>query len=91
MSEGVMEAALTYKVQPLYPAVARSIHLEGTVRLQATIGKDGTVRELQVLSGNPILAQAAFAAVREWHYRPTRLNGEIVEVETFITVNFVLE
>jgi protein TonB len=90
MSEGVMEAALTHKVQPLYPATARLIHLEGTVRLQAIIGKDGTVRELQVLSGNPILAQAAFAAVREWRYRPTQLNGEIVEVETFITVNFVL-
>jgi periplasmic protein TonB len=91
MSEGVMEAALTYKVQPQYPAAARLMHLEGTVRLQAIIGKDGGVRELQVLSGNPILAQAAFAAVREWRYRPTQLNGGIVEVETFITVNFVLE
>jgi protein TonB len=90
LSEGVMEAALIHKVQPQYPAVARLMHLEGTVRLQAIIGKDGSVRELQVLSGNPILVQSAFAAVREWRYQPTQLNGEPVEVETFITVNFIL-
>ncbi len=90
LSEGVMEAALIHKVQPQYPAVARLMHLEGTVRLQAIIGKDGSVRELQVLSGNPILVQAAFAAVREWRYEPTQLNGEPVEVETYITVNFIL-
>jgi periplasmic protein TonB len=90
LSEGVMEAALIHKVQPQYPAVARLMHLEGTVRLQAIIGKDGSVRELQVLSGNPILVQSAFAAVREWRYQPTQLNGEPVEVETYITVNFIL-
>jgi protein TonB len=90
LSEGVMEAALIHKVQPQYPAVARLMHLEGTVRLQAIIGKDGSVRELQVLSGNPILVQSAFAAVREWRYQPTQLDGEPAEVETFITVNFIL-
>jgi periplasmic protein TonB len=91
MSEGVMEAALTHKVQPQYPAAARLMHLQGTVRLRAIIGKDGSVSELEVLSGNPILVQAAVAAVREWRYRPTRLNNESVEVETYITVNFVLD
>jgi protein TonB len=90
MSEGVMEAALLNKVQPQYPAAARLMHIAGTVRLQAIIGKDGRVRDVEVLSGNPILVQAALAAVREWRYRPTELNHEIVEVETEITVNFVL-
>jgi protein TonB len=91
MSEGVMEAALIYKVQPQYPAAARLMHLQGTVRLRAIIGKDGSVSELEVLGGNPILVQAAVAAVSEWRYRPTRLNNETVEVVTYITVNFVLD
>ena len=91
MSEGVMEAALIHKVQPQYPAPARLMHLQGTVRLRAIIGKDGSVREVAVLSGNPLLVQAALAAVREWRYRPTKLNNEVVEVETYITVNFVLD
>jgi protein TonB len=91
MSEGVMEAALLNKVQPQYPPAARLMHIAGTVRLQAIIGKDGRVRDVQVLSGHPLLVQAALAAVREWRYRPTELNHEIVEVETEITVNFILE
>jgi protein TonB len=91
MSEGVMEAALIQKVQPQYPTVARLMHVSGIVRLRAIIGKDGSVSELEVLSGNPILAQAAVAAVREWRYRPTRLNEEAVEIETYITVNFILD
>jgi TonB family protein len=90
MSEGVMEAALLNRVQPQYPEAARLMHVAGTVRLQAIIGKDGRVRDVEVLSGNPILARAALAAVREWRYRPTELNHEIVEVETEITVNFIL-
>jgi periplasmic protein TonB len=91
MSEGVMEASLIHKVQPLYPAIARAIHLAGTVRLRAIIAADGSVRQVDVISGNPLLVQPAVAAVREWRYRPTRLNGEAVEVETLITVNFVLD
>lgn len=90
MSQGVMEAALLNKFQPQYPVAARLMHIAGTVRLHAIIGKDGRVRDLEVLSGNPILAQAAVAAVREWRYRPTQLNNEVVEVETEVTVNFVL-
>jgi periplasmic protein TonB len=89
-SEGVMAAALIYNVQPQYPVIARTIHLAGTVYLRAIIATDGAVRELELISGNEILANAAKQAVRQWRYQPTRLNGEPVEVETFITVNFVL-
>jgi protein TonB len=91
MSEGVMAAALIYKVQPAYPWMARNLHLAGTVRLGAIIGIDGRIRELEVINGNAYLQAAAVAAVRQWRYRPTLLNGVAVEVETFITVNFVLD
>ena len=87
---GVMAAALIYKVQPQYPAIARTMHLAGAVYLRAIIATDGTVRQLEVISGNQILANAALQAVRQWRYQPTRLNGEPVEVETLITVNFIL-
>lgn len=90
-SEGVMAAALIHKVQPQYPTIARTIHLQGTVYLRAIIATDGTVRQLDVISGNQILANSALEAVRQWRYQPTRLNGDPVEVETLITVNFVLE
>ena len=66
------------------------MHVSGTVQLRAMIGMDGRIRELEVLSGNAFLQPAAVAAVREWRYRPTLLNGQAVEVETLITVNFVL-
>jgi len=91
VSNGVMEAALTHRVQPIYPAIARAAHISGTVELRAIIAKDGTVRDLEVLSGNPLFVPAALSAVREWRYRPTLLSGVPVEVETRITVNFVLE
>jgi len=90
-TEGYMEASLIHRVQPIYPVVAKTAHISGTVRLRAIIATDGSVRQLEVLSGNLILAQSAIAAVREWRYRPTRLDGNDVEVETFITVNFILE
>lgn len=89
--EGVMQAMLIHRVQPEYPAIARAAHISGTVQLRAIIGKDGIVRELEVVSGNPLLAQSAKAAVREWRYRPTLLNHEPVEVQTYVTVNFILE
>jgi protein TonB len=89
-SEGVMAARLIRCVQPEYPRIAQLMRLSGVVRLRAIIGTDGSVRQLQVLSGNLILAQAAAAAVRQWRYEPTRLNGQPVEVETSITVTFTL-
>jgi periplasmic protein TonB len=79
---------LLRKVQPLYPPLARSARIQGVVVLQATIGKDGRIENLHVLSGHPMLAPAAIEAVRQWRYRPYILNGEPVEVETEITVNF---
>ena len=90
MSQGVMDAMLVHRVLPEYPPPAKWIHLAGTVVLRATIGTDGTVRNLITVSGNPILTQAARAAVQQWRYRPTMLNGQAVEVETEVTVNFVL-
>ncbi|HXJ17335.1 MAG TPA: TonB family protein [Candidatus Polarisedimenticolia bacterium] len=89
-SEGVMEASLIHRVQPEYPTIALSAHLSATVRLHAVIGTDGSVRHLEVVSGNPIFVPSAVAAIRQWRYLPTRLNGEAVEVETYITVEFVL-
>lgn len=90
-SEGVQQALLVRRVQPVYPPLAVQIRLEGTVRVHAVIGRDGTVRELEALSGHPILAKAAMEAVQQWRYQPTLLNGEPVEVETYITVVFQLQ
>ncbi|MGH9560014.1 MAG: energy transducer TonB, partial [Terracidiphilus sp.] len=89
-SEGVMAARLVLRVQPEYPRMATRMHLSGAVRLRAVIGTDGSVQQIELLSGNPILAQSAVAAVRQWRYEPTRLNGQPVEVVTNITVTFIL-
>lgn len=91
VSRGVMEARLVHRVQPDYPMPARILHLAGTVELEAIIGTDGSIRQLEALSGNPILAQAAREAVKQWRYQPTLLNGQAVEVETHITVTFVMQ
>jgi protein TonB len=82
------EATLVRKIDPLYPHAAVLAHIFGAVQLHAFIGKDGTIQSLSVVSGNPLLAQAALDAVRQWRYKPYMLNDEAVEVETFITVNF---
>lgn len=87
----VMQAMLVHQVQPEYPRIAQVAHISGTVELRAIIGKDGIVRELQVLSGNPLLVQSARTAVSAWRYKPSLLNGQPVEVETYITVKFVLD
>jgi periplasmic protein TonB len=89
-SEGVQSAMLIHRVEPLYPRFARTAHISGTVELRAIIGRDGRVNSVEMLSGNPLLTRAAIEAVRQWRYRPTILDGEAVEVETRITVNFVL-
>ena len=91
ISKGVMDAMLIHRVQPEYPMAARVIRLSGTVNLRAIIGTNGSVREVQPLSGNALFVNAALAAVRRWRYQPMRLSGEPVEVETYITVNFVFE
>lgn len=81
-------AQLIHRVEPEYPRTAILINLQGEVRLHAIIARDGTIQSLSVTSGHPMLAQAALDAVRQWRYRPYVLNGQAVEVETFITVNF---
>ena len=86
MSEG----DLIRKVQPTYPALARAARIQGTVVLQATISKQGTIENLRALAGHPMLVRAAIEAVCQWRYRPYILNNEPVEVETQITVNFSL-
>jgi protein TonB len=78
------------QVQPVYPQIAKTAHVSGTVLLHAIISKDGSVQELQYVSGPPLLMKAAMDAVREWRYQPTLLNGEPVEVETTISVIFSL-
>ncbi|HEX7284529.1 MAG TPA: TonB family protein [Candidatus Angelobacter sp.] len=82
------EAQLVTRVEPIYPHIAKVSGIAGTVKLHAIIGKDGSIQSLSVISGHPILAAAALAAVEKWRYRPYLLNGEAVEVETFVTVNF---
>jgi protein TonB len=82
------EATLVNKVEPVYPRIAIISGTQGEVRLHAIIAKDGSIQSLNVMSGHPTLAAAALAAVRQWRYQPYKLNGEPVEVETFITVNF---
>ncbi len=81
---------LIYNVQPRYPIDAQMAGIQGTVKLRAIITKEGTVRELKVVSGHPLLVDAAITAVREWRYSPTLLGGEPVEVVTTIDVVFTL-
>jgi protein TonB len=84
------EGSLLRRVQPTYPALARQARIQGPVELQAIISKAGTIEHLVVVRGHPMLAAAALEAVRQWRYRPYLLNHEPIEVETEITVNFVL-
>jgi protein TonB len=86
----VAEANLIHDVTPQYPTEAGRERIEGPVVLMAVIGTDGTVKEVRVESGLPILAQAAIDAVRQWRYKPYVIDGEPVEVDSRITINFTL-
>jgi periplasmic protein TonB len=86
----VAEANLIHDVAPTYPPEAGRARIEGTVLLLAVIGKDGTVRDVRVESGLPVLALAAIDAVKQWRYRPYLLNGEPIEVDSQITITFTL-
>jgi periplasmic protein TonB len=83
-------AKLIRKVIPEYPPLAKAARISGVVHLIGTIGKDGTIRNLQLVGGHPILARAALEAVEQWVYEPTLLNGEPVEVIAPIEVDFTL-
>src|SRR5438105_2809026 len=80
----------TKSMAPRYPEDARRAHVTGSVVMAVTIGKDGRIEKLQLISGHPMLSQAAMDAVRQWRYKPLTVHGEAVEVETEITVNFIL-
>jgi protein TonB len=86
----VQAARILNRVQPMYPPLARQTRISGTVRLHAIISKDGSIQQLEVMSGHPLLQQAALDAVRQWRYQPTLLNGDPVEVDTTIDVIFSL-
>lgn len=90
-SEGVQESQLITRVIPVYPQMARAARIAGTVELMVLVGRDGNVLSVQVLSGSPLLTAAAKQAVEKWRYRPAILDGEAVEVESRVTVNFVLD
>lgn len=89
-TSNMLEGSLIRRVQPSYPQLARSARIQGAVVLFAVISRAGTIDNLRVLSGHPLLVPAAIEAVRQWRYRPYILNSEPIEVETQITVNFIL-
>ncbi|MGA8668992.1 MAG: energy transducer TonB [Terracidiphilus sp.] len=91
ISSGVMEGSLLAKFVPVYPAIAKAAGVHGTVVLQATISRNGTIENLRVIGGPLMLQQAALDAVKTWRYRPYLLNGEPVEVETTVNVVFEME
>lgn len=90
VSQGVSTGLLVRKVNPTYPPLARQARIQGTVILQAEISKTGDIQNLRLISGHPMLAPAAIEAVKQWKYKPYLLNGEPVEVETTVQVNFTL-
>ena len=90
LSTEILASKLVHKVVPAYPRLAIATRVSGTVKLVGVIAKDGSVQQLQVLSGHPLLTQAALEAVRQWIYTPTMLNGKTVEVSAPIDVIFTL-
>jgi protein TonB len=88
VSQGVTRGLLIQKIEPIYPPLARQARVQGDVVLKAIVSKEGEIKELELVSGHPMLAPAAIEAVKRWHYRPFLLNGEPIEVETLVTVMF---
>jgi TonB family protein len=82
---------LQHRVEPIYPTLAIQIRREGRVELRATIGTDGSIQSVQVVSGDPLFLRSALDAVQQWHYKPTYLNGQAMEVDTYITVVYTLQ
>jgi protein TonB len=90
VSSGVISGLLIRRVNPAYPPLARQARIQGQVLLRAQISKEGSIENLQLISGHPMLVQSALDAVKQWKYKPYLLNGEPVEVDTEIQVNFTL-
>jgi protein TonB len=84
-------AMLIHRVEPIYPPLPKQIHREGRVELRAIIGTDGTIQSLQVVSSDPMFLNSAIEAVQQWRYRPTILNGQPVEIDTYITVVYTMQ
>ncbi len=84
-------AMLIHRVEPVYPMLARQTHREGRVELRAIIGTDGTIQSLQIVASDPLFDLSAKEAVSQWRYRPTILNGQAVEIDTFITVVYTMQ
>ncbi len=84
-------ALLIHRVEPVYPSLPKQLGRAGRVELRAVIATDGTIQSLQVVGGDPLFYQSALEAVRQWRYRPTVLNGEPVEIDTFITVIYNMQ
>ena len=82
---------LIHRVEPAYPPLARQIHKEGHVELRAMIGTDGTIQSLQIVASDPLFDRSAVDAVQQWRYRPTILNGQPVEIDTYITVIYTMQ
>jgi protein TonB len=91
VSSEIQQTMLVSSVRPEYPPLARQARIQGIVRLEAIIARDGAVTQLQVIDGHPLLAPAALAAVAQWRYRPATINGQAVEVITHVHVHFRLE
>ncbi|HWJ46469.1 MAG TPA: energy transducer TonB [Candidatus Udaeobacter sp.] len=89
-TSSILQGSLIRKVEPKYPPLAISARIQGPVVLAAVISKAGTIDNLRLVSGHPMLVGAAIDAVSQWRYRPYILNGDVIEVETQITVNFLL-
>jgi protein TonB len=83
-------AMLIHRVDPVYPTLPRQIHKEGRVELRAIIATDGSIKSLEVVGGDPMFYQSALDAVSQWHYKPTSLNGQAVEIDTHITVIYTM-
>jgi protein TonB len=90
ISAGVMQGMVLLKTQPVYPPIAKAARVQGTVVLQATISKTGSIENLHVVSGPAMLQQAALDAVKSWRYKPYLLNNDPVEVDTTVNVIFTL-
>ena len=90
IAKGVAAGLIISKVQPDYPPMARQARIQGAVVMKAVINQTGDVESVELLSGHPMLVQAALDAVKQWKYRPYLLNGNAVAVETQVTVNFTL-
>jgi len=90
ISQGVSQGLVIKRVQPVYPRTALTMHVQGAVQLEATISKEGTISNIKIIKGDAVLGRAAMDAVRQWRYKPYYLDGQPVEIETQITVNFKL-